>query len=103
MTIGDKESLVGETSSRNLSIDGIPIGQQITFSVSSVDNPGQKKSATITLLGEYDAIYENGVYDSGVFASPTEQEKAGYQVHKTLWLQEPLGVSVEFTDITPTP
>ena len=53
----------------------------------------------ITITGETDCVYENGVYEPGIFATTMQQNSAGMKLHTTLWLQEPISVAGSFTDI----
>ncbi len=53
---------------------------------------------TLTLVGESDAVYENGCYEVGVFADHKMQDKFGYKAPYTLWMQEPQSVSMIFVN-----
>lgn len=89
----------GTTKNKSFTISRVPINKEILVTVSQIGSSGISNTQAITLDGEISAVYENGVYELGAFATPYMQQIYGNKIHTTLWLQEPNNVAMSFTDV----
>ena len=98
----------GETKETSFIIPGVKIGSKYYVCVRAKTNLGNtgflsndwyiQDLYSIMIYGQVDAIFENGVYEPGVFISPQENAGFGSRIHTTLWLMEPNEVTFTFTD-----
>lgn len=77
-------------------IHNLPLGIPITFKAVPKGSSSGYATATVTLVGESDAVYENGCYEFGVFANDELQTRFGHKEPHTLWMQEPQSVTMVF-------
>lgn len=89
----------GTTKNKSFTISRVPINKEIFVTVYQIGSSGISNTQAITLDGEISAVYENGVYELGAFATPYMQQIYGNKIHTTLWLQEPNNVAMSFTDV----
>ena len=96
---GNRGVFFGRVNGGGTTISNLPLNKEIFVSVCPTSNASMKKYASIVLKGEYSAIYENGCYEYGLFATPNQQELAGHKTNGTMWIQEPNYVVGEFIDL----
>lgn len=88
------DAIIGSSNVKSFLVDSVPIGVPITFTVYPKNNIILKGVVSGTFWGEGNAIYENGCYEFGIFATPQLQQIVGTEPVVPLWIQEPNSVEV---------